>query len=418
MRKSRKMPSGNKREILRPLAAEGTEGMNILVLTPYIPYPPNFGGSVRIYNLIRQLSRCHAVHLLSFREDGGAGDPQGLEPFCRSITLIKREVGDKRRRQLRSLFSRQSFQWRFHRHAAMQAALDRIVSEQAIDRVLVEFSQMACYRFPANAAVLLDEHNVEFEVLERMAGNEGSGLRRRFNAIEARKFKHEELAACRAAACTLVTSDRDGEILRRQVPGLRTVTITNGVDCDYFARPKGPRQSDSAVFVGATHYFPNEDGVLFFLREIHASIRAARPGFRLDVVGGKPPPSLTACRSDSVNITGYVQDVRPYMWDASVFVVPLRMGGGTRFKVVEAMAAGVPVVSTRLGAEGIPAVDGRDLLYADTPDAFGRAVLRVLTDPVLAAKLAANGLAFVRNHFDWSVIGDVLNDTLTETVKR
>ena len=136
------------------------------------------------------------------------------------------------------------------------------------------------------------------------------------------------------------------------------------------------------------------------------------------MVGGSPAPVLLAQRSGSVTVTGYVDDVRPYMWNASVFVVPLRMGGGTRFKVVEAMAAGVPVVSTRLGAEGIPAVDGRDLLLADDPESFARAVLRVLTDPALAAMLAGNGLDFVRRYFDWPVVGANLQDALEQVVPR
>jgi len=386
--------------------------MNILVLTPYIPYPPHFGGSVRIYHLIRQLAHCHQVHLLSYCEDGGAGDPRGVEPFCRSVTLVRREVARKRRQQALSLFSAQSFQWRFHYSRAMQAAIDRVAREQRIDLILVEFSQMAGFRFPAGITLALDEHNVEFDVLDRMAAREGGWLRRFYNRREAAKFRREEVSAARRAALTLVTSDRDGELLRRHAPDVRTAVITNGVDCDHFARPPGARQPDKAVFVGATHYFPNEDGVLYFLREMQARICAVRPGFGLTVVGGNPPPSLLACQSARVNVTGYVADVRPFMWDASVFVVPLRMGGGTRFKVVEAMAAGVPVVSTRLGAEGIPAIDGRDLLLADDPETFARAVVRVLTDDALAAKLANNGLEFVRQHFDWSVIGGKLNAAL------
>lgn len=387
--------------------------MNILVLTPYIPYPPHFGGSVRIYNLIRQISRRHAVHLLTFRGENGLLEPSGLAPYAQTITIIPRSDAGKRRQQLLSLFSRRSFQRLFHYHRDMQAAIDRVVCEQQIDLILVEFSQMACFRFPPGVPVVLDEHNVEFDLLARMAERANSPLRRLYNRIEAAKFRREELAACRAAVLTLVTSGRDEDILRQQVSGLRTAVITNGVDCEHFARPVGPRTPDAAVFVGATHYFPNEDGVLFFLREIQGRIRAARPGFFLSVVGGAPTPSLTACQSASVEVTGYVKDVRPYMWHAAVFVVPLRMGGGTRFKVVEAMAAGVPVVSTRLGAEGIPAVDGRDLLLADEPDAFADAVVRVLTDSALAAKLSANGLEFVRRYFDWAVIGDKLEAVLT-----
>jgi glycosyltransferase involved in cell wall biosynthesis len=387
--------------------------MNILVLTPYVPYPLNFGGAVRIYNLIRQLSRRHAVHLLTFREAGGGGDPAGLAPFCQTITTIPQVAADQRWQQLRALFSAQSFQGRCHYQPAMQAAILRLTREQAIDRIMVEFSQMAVYQFPAGVPLVLDEHNVEFDLLDRLAQQEeGGSIRRWYNRREAAKFRREELAACRAAAMTMVTSDRDGELLCRHAPELRPVRITNGVDCDYFVRPDGPRRPDSAVFVGATHYLPNDDGVMFFLQEMHARILAVCPGFRFTVVGGRPSPALKALHSDSVRVLGCVDDVRPHMWESAVFVVPLRLGGGTRFKVMEAMAAGVPVVSTRLGAEGMPAEDGRDLLLADTPEAFAEAVVQVLTDPALAARLAANGLAFVRRHFDWPVIGAELEAAL------
>ena len=389
--------------------------MNILVLTPYIPFPPNFGGSVRIFHLIRQLSRLgHAVHLLSFREAGGAGDPKGLEPFCKTIKLIARDTGHKRIRQLASLLSRRSFQWSFHYTDAMQVALDQLARDQKIDLILVEFSQMAGYQFPAGIPVVLDEHNVEFDLLERMAARESGAVRKFFNNVEAKKFRREELAACRAAALTLVTSERDGALLRQHAAGLRTATITNGVDCEQFARPAGPRQTDSAVFVGATHYFPNEEGVLYFLNEAFPLIKEKHPQFRFTVVGGKPPMSIVQLQSDAVQVTGYVNDVRPFMWESSVFVVPLRMGGGTRFKIVEAFAAGIPVVSTRLGAEGIPVEDGRELLLADTPAELAAAVLRVLENPGLAASLASAGLDYVRRHFDWSVIGAKLNTELAQ----
>jgi glycosyltransferase involved in cell wall biosynthesis len=392
--------------------------MNLLVLTPYIPYPPKFGGAVRIYHLMRQLARGHRVHLLSFREESGAGDPKGLEPFCKSVTLIPRFVGNKRRQQMLSLLSPRSFQWKFHHSDALQVALDRLVREQKMDLILVEFSQMAGYQFPAGIPVVLDEHNVEFDLLERMAARESGALRKWFNGVEAEKFRREEVAACRAAALTLVTSERDGDLLRQHAPELRPVTITNGVDCAQFTRPAGPRKPDTAVFVGATHYFPNEDGVVFFLNEVFPLIKEKQPRFRFTVVGGKPPPSIVQRQSESVEVTGFVDDVRPFMWESSVFVVPLRMGGGTRFKIVEAFAAGIPVVSTRLGAEGIPVEDGRELLLADTPVDLAAAVLRVLADPGLAARLAQAGLDYVRRHFDWAVIGDKLNTALSGLEKK
>jgi len=390
--------------------------MNVLMLTPYVPYPPSFGGAVRIYNLIRQISRKHTLHLLSMRAPDG-GDPNGLRSYAASVTTVLQLDAKKRWKQLRSLFSMRSFQWRQHENAAMQATIHRLVKEKQIDLIVVEFSQMAGFTFPPGVPVVLDEHNVEFDLLNRIAAREVSLARRSYNRFEAAKFRREEIAACRSASMTWVTSTRDGDLLKKYAPELRTALITNGVDCGYFARPDVPRQPDMGVFVGATNYFPNKDGVLFFLREIDGLIRRVRPQFHLKVIGGKPPPAVLAEQSATVDILGSVEDVRPHMWGASVFVVPLRMGGGTRFKIVEAMAAGVPVVTTSLGMEGIPAVHEQDLLVADTPQDFADAVIRVLTDSALSEKLIRNGLDFVRNHFDWSLIGDRVNDALELAVR-
>jgi glycosyltransferase involved in cell wall biosynthesis len=393
--------------------------MRILFLSPYVPYPPNFGGAMRIFQMIRQLSLRHEVHLVAYRETGGAGDPGGVAPYCRTMTLVPRDVSHKRRQQLTSLASPQSFQTRFLASRAMQEAVSRVAGEQRITLALVAFSQMASFRFPPGVPVVLDEHNVEFDLLERMAAREHGLARKGFNRIEAFKFKREELAAVRRSDLTLTTSARDMELLRGLAPHARLAVIPNGVDCDHFARPEGALTvPDTAVFVGATHYFPNEDGVRFFLNEIHARIRAQRPAFQFTAVGGNPPPSLTSLAGDGIAITGYVDDVRPHMWRAALFVVPLRMGGGTRFKIVEAMAAGVPVISTRLGAEGIPATDGRELLLADTPAAFADAVVRLLADPAQAAALARAGLAFVRSRYDWSIIGAQLEAVLATLPKQ
>lgn len=390
--------------------------MKLLFVTPYIPYPPSFGGSVRIYNLARELARRNEVSILTFAETEGMGDPQGLKPFCREVICVPRDVGGKRWRQLASLFSRRSFQIAFHHNAAMQRAIDETVARLDIEAVIVEFSQMTGFRFPASAALILDEHNVEYDLLARMA-EQGSPPRRLFNRLEVRKFRKEELRAVGAAVLTLVTSERDRDLLARNVPGLNAAVVTNGVDIDYFSRPDGPRKPHTAVFVGATHYFPNEDGVLFFIHEVLDRILAEVPDFKLTVVGGNPPPSLTGEVSDHVEVTGFVDDVRPYMWQASVFVVPLRMGGGTRFKVVEALAAETPVVSTRLGSEGIPVTSGEEVLLADEPAAFADAVIRVLRDDTLGRRLSARGLDFVKTHFDWRVVGRGLETAIRGATK-
>jgi len=391
--------------------------MNILFLCPYIPYPPGFGGAVRIYHLMRQLAHNHSVTLLSYYAEGGKGDVSGMEEFCAHTVLVEMPSGNKRVEQLKSLFGRRSYQWNANYCDEMQAALDKCVADFAIDVIVVEFSQMACFTFPAGVPVVIDEHNVEYDLLRRMALRDGLSLRKVYNLIEASKFQREEVAAVRDSALTLVTSTRDEALLKESVADLRTAVITNGVDVAHFKRPDGPRKPDTAVFVGATHYFPNEEGIHFFMRDMIGLIRQERPDFRFVIVGGKPPPSILEYQSDSVIVTGYVDDVRPYMWESSVFVVPLRMGGGTRFKIVEALAAGIPVVSTRLGAEGIPVTHGREVMLGDTPADFARGVVDILASPEKAESLIRTGLTFVKEYFDWSVIGGNLEKALAALVR-
>jgi len=391
--------------------------MKLLFVTPFVPYPPSFGGSVRIYHLVRELARNNEVSLLTYAEPGGGGDPAGLAPFCREVICVPRDVGGKRWRQLASVFSRRSFQVAFHHSVGMQRAIDAAVARLGIEAVIVEFSQMTGFTFPEGVVLILDEHNLEYDLLARMAET-GGPVRRLFNRLEVRKFRKEELRAVRDADLTLVTSARDRDLLARNVPGLNAAVVTNGVDTAHFARPEGPRKPNTAVFVGATHYYPNEDGVRFFLEKIFHRVAREIPDFQFVVVGGIPPDSIRREASDRVAVTGFVDDVRPYMWEASVFVVPLRMGGGTRFKVVEALAAETPVVSTRLGAEGIPVTSGREVLLADDPAAFAAAVIAVLRDNNMARRLSTRGLDFVRRRYDWRVVGCGLETAVREALGR
>jgi glycosyltransferase involved in cell wall biosynthesis len=301
----------------------------------------------------------------------------------------------------------------FHYTREMEKAIHQQVDELGIEVLVVEFSQMAGFDFPSGIPLVIDEHNVEFDLLRRMAKQDKFSFRKVFNLLEAAKFKREELECLGRADLVMVTSERDESLLKSLVPGLHTTVVTNGVDTDYFRRPHNHRQPNTAVFVGATHYFPNEEGVLFFVEKILPQIRQRIPDFRFTVVGGNPPPPILAHRSDSIIVTGFVDDVRPYMWESSVFVVPLRMGGGTRFKIVEALAAGIPVVSTTLGAEGIPAIHGREVLLADSPEDFAEAVIKVLTEPSKTHEMTDAGISFVLERFDWKVVGRTMQRALT-----
>jgi polysaccharide biosynthesis protein PslH len=377
----------------------------ILLLSPYRPFPATFGGAVRTYHIIKQLSRFHEVHLLCYAIGEHKDSKLELDKYCRSVTYIPLFAGDKRWIQLKSIFSNASYQAHFHNRKIFQSSCDELIKLHHIDLIFIEFSQMSIFNFPTNIPKVLDEHNVEWLLLDRMA-KQGSYLRRVYNYLEAKKFKREEFNAVQNSTMTIATSDVDATLLKQGTHPEVGVVI-NGVDCEYFSpKHNSPKEFNSAkiVFVGATHYFPNEDGVMFYLNRIHAGVIKKIPHCSLKVVGGRPSSEMLSKASSSVEITGFVDNVLPYLWEADLFIVPLRLGSGTRFKIVEAMAAGVPVISTRLGAEGLPVIHGENIWLAETPQEWIDGITFLLRSPELCKKLALAGQELVKS-FDWNILG-------------
>jgi glycosyltransferase involved in cell wall biosynthesis len=226
--------------------------------------------------------------------------------------------------------------------------------------------------------------------------------------VEYRKFRREEQRCWKRADGCILTSDREEAILRQYAPQAPTLVVPNGVDVDYFRPSQATPDPDSIVFVGVMHYRPNVDAMLYFIREVMPHLLRQRPQLTLTVIGAKPPEELRRLAGPNVVVTDRVPDTRPYVERAGAFVVPLRMGSGTRLKVLEGLAMGRPVISTSLGCEGIDAVDGQHLLVADQPAEFAHSVLRVLDDPALAARLGRQGRALVEERYSWaSVLGQL-----------
>lgn len=381
--------------------------LRILFVTPYLPAPPDFGGASRMYHLIRETGRRHAVTTLSLIAPGD--DPRIAEialgrvvPVRVPLTARMSAAPAKRLVQLRSLVSSQSFQWRFYRHAAMQRAIDRLIANEPFDVVQFEFSQMGVYQVPPGVPSILDIHNIEHDVLRRIAAS-GSPARRLFNQIEYRKYRREEIGAWRRASGCVATSSGDAGIVSRATRRLVEV-VPNGVDLTAFARlPLDSADPRALVFVGAMRYRPNADAARFFVEEILPRLRATIPGVEMTIVGADPPPDVVELGEvPGVRVTGTVPDVRPWVRNAGTVVVPLLSGGGTRLKILEAFAMGRPVVSTTIGAAGIEARDGEHLLLADRPEAFARAIARLATEPGLRARLAEQAYALVRDRYQWS----------------
>lgn len=380
---------------------------HILFLTPSLPYPPNWGFGIRVYQFLRYLARRREVTLLTYRRPNEEDKISALEQLgvrVRTVKMPRAAETHKRRAQLVSLLSRSSYQSGCLHTAEMQQAINSLHSEHPIDLVHLESSQMAAYRFAPETTVLLDEHNIEYELLQRLGRSEKGMVRRLYNTVEYLKFRREEQRSWHQADGCILTSQREETILRGFAPRQRTAVAPNGVDIDFFTRSETAVEPDTLVFTGLISYRPNMDAAFYFIREILPLILRERPKTVFTVVGMGAPAELYRLAGPNVVITGEVEDVRPYVQRSSAFVVPLRMGSGTRLKVLEGLAMGKAMVSTSLGCEGISVCHGEHLLIADEPAVYARAVLQLLEHPDLRSRLGSAGRELVEHSYSWEAI--------------
>ena len=405
----------------------------------YAPYPPDFGGARRTYNLIEQAAEAgHELHLLCFSSGSDAEDravQEHLGQFAASVKLVrdinalpaargdadKEGVARKRRGQVRSLLSLRPYQFYSHYSEAMQRELVDTLREVKPHLAQVEFSQMGYYGLPPKLPTLLDLHNVEYEVLERTARQGGGGMFRRvYNYAEYVKFRRDEPRIWQRFTHLLTTSRRDSDRVRQLWNKAQTTVVPNGVDTEYFhpGAADGAGATPTIIFTGMMAYFPNVDGVTYFNNEIWPLTQRDAPQARWIIMGSDPLPEVQSLAGPKVTVTGRVDDVRPGVWEAEVCVVPLRIGGGTRLKIVEALAMGKAVVTTSIGCEGLEAQDGVHLLIRDDPQSFAAAVVQSLGDAELRHKLGSAGRSLALTNYDWSVTAKPMLDVWQEIGRR
>ena len=385
--------------------------MRILVVSPFLPYPPNWGFGKRVYHLMEVLARTHSVSLLTYADERDSPHVEALKAFCAAVHTVPSRalLFGKRLAQLRSVASPMSFQRRSTYTEAMQRKLDELAHGEPFDIIQVESSQMACFEFDPRSIVVLDEHNVEYELYYRMYQSERSTMRRLFSWFEYHKFRREEVASWRSAGGCLMSSEREMAILRTMCPLTPATVVPNAVDTDYFKPADEAVDPDAIVFTGLMKYRPNVDAAIFFVDEILPRILARRPTAMFYVVGGDAPPAVTRLASRNVVVTGTVDDVRPYVHRAAVVAVPLRMGSGTRLKVLEGLSMGKPMVSTSLGCEGIDLVHREHLLIADDPRSFASGILELMSKPEVAATLGTHGRNLMLRRYRWEAAADELD---------
>jgi glycosyltransferase involved in cell wall biosynthesis len=386
--------------------------VRLLFLTPQLPYPDDKGTRIRNLGLIKELARRHEVAVLSLGDPTDRAAIAALARICRVIAVLPapRRAGwrralaaptDARPDLARRLESRAY-------GAALRAALD-----EAWDVVQVEALEMAPHwlaiaRERPVPPVVLDAHNCEWILQQRM-GRTDLGSRRwvggMYSALQAAKLRRYEGAAVAAADAVVAVSEADARALRRVGAPRRLIAVPNGVDTAALPLRAGNGDGRTVLFTGTMDYRPNVDAVVWFVETVWPLVRARAPAARFEIVGRAPTAAVRALAAvDGVDVVGEVPSVQPHFHRAAAYVAPLRIGGGSRLKLLEAFAYGTPVVTTSLGAEGIDLVPGRDADVADAPEAFADAVDGLLGEPLRRRELALSARRLVEARYDWRAL--------------
>jgi len=374
-------------------------------------WPLNSGGRLRSFHIISELSRHHEVTVLTTHEPEEDGQELARHlPRCALVTSVPHALAKRGGigflwALTRSWLTPLPVSVYKCRSAALAAEVVRVSAGGHFDMCVTDF----LYAVPnvaleGTTPVVLFEHNVEYVIWRRTSANSTNPLRRAALQLEWRKMRRYENRACRRAKLTITVSEDDRLLLEKDAPESRIEAIPTGVDVDYFhAGDDALEQPAEIVFTGSMDWHPNEDAMLHFIDAILPLLRREVPEVSVTIVGRNPSRQLRdAAATAGVSVTGTVDDVRPYIRRAAVYVVPLRIGGGTRLKIYEALAMAKAVVSTTIGAEGLPLQEGVHILRADDPDAFAGKVLDLLRDPSRRRELGTAGRRLMEQEYSWS----------------
>jgi len=433
--------------------------MKILFIAPRFPLPADTGGKIRTLNILKQLAKRAKVHLVcfSFDEDDKDRSPD-IEKEGVEVTLVPFGGPGILRKIAGVLFRPQPFSAAKYYSENMEVILRELNETNRFDAVHIDHIHMAHYiDCFAGVPCVIDEHNVEYKILERCANVEKSFIKRLVFRNQAAKMKRFEAAMIKKAARYLAVSEDDKMLLVESgAEPEKGHVVPNGVDTEYFKSTGAQEQrhperaqrvkdlnnldsstpsvlrrgvrmtagedqggeEEAVVFTGSMDWLPNDDAALYFCKEILPLIWQTDPSVKFYIVGKGASAALTECakRDQRIVLTGRVDDVRVFVERSKVFVVPLRIGGGTRLKILEALSMGKAVVSTTIGAEGISHQNGHNIILADEPEVFAQNVLRLLKDDERRQWLGKAGRELVLGKYDWNIVGSRLGE-IYETIR-
>lgn len=399
--------------------------MKILFLQVHPLFPTDTGGKIRTLNVLRHLARWHDVTYLCHVRPGE-------ERYCADMAALGLRIESVERTEVargslrffgelaRNLFSPLPFSSAKNYDPAFHRRAKELLTREQFDLVICDFIHTSLYAVGLHGpAKILFQHNVEAQILKRHAANSPGLVLRRYMALQGNRMFRFEGKIGREFDAIIAVSDQDRQRFESDYSWKHIGVIDTGVDLEYFAPSPAAERPGQVLFVGSLDWLPNQYGVRWFVEQVWPLIRQGNPAARFQVVGRRPPRDILALGGvDGVQVVGTVPDVRPYLAESAVVVVPLAVGGGTRLKIFEAMAMGKVVVSTTVGCEGLPVVPGRHLVVEDQPDRFARAVLKLLDHSRERAELSTAARGLVCEHFGAETIARQFELICRDVVER
>ncbi len=397
--------------------------MNILWLSHFVPYPPKGGCFQRSYNLLKEVARKNDVYLIALRNKGSTHPLSEMEmaktelgKFCKQVHLI--DISSRISGislyilAMKSLLQGRPLSVNLFRFDVMKRCIKQVSDSVRFDVVHYDTISLAEYfNDVGGVPKVLNHHGVESFMMRRRIVNEPNPLKKLYFLIESRRLRRYEEEYCVKFHLNIAVSELDKSMLKQIAPSARFEIVENGVDIRYFSAQNDYGSKDRLIFAGRLDQYSNRDAIHHFCTSVWPLVRDANPGMRLTIIGSGAPPHLTEIAKNDrrIELLGYVDDVRPYFARAMAMVCPIRDGGGTRVKILDAMAMGMPIISTTIACEGIDVVPGVDLLIANTPGEFNEKIREVYANDTLRAALGTRARAKAEEIYSWDIIGEKLN---------
>lgn len=390
--------------------------------------PLNHGGRIRSYYLAKELAQLHELSLFTFASE--AEDPVPahlpLREFCRNVLCLPIRIPEARgiRETLNyalNLFSTKPYSLTKYCQPSVARALAEHLAQEQYDLLICDFlltAGVVPWDWPHPK--VLFTHNIEALIWERHYRVHNNPIWKAASYREYRLLERMEREYISRADHVLAVSENDRDFFLKYAPKERMSVIPTGVDIDYFTPEEGKEEPETIVFTGSMDWMANEDGIVFFIERVLPLVRREFPEAKLSVVGRRPSARMReiGAKETNIEVTGTVEDIRPYMAKGAVYVVPLLVGGGTRIKIFEAMAAGKAVVSTTIGAEGLPVTHGKDVLLADDPESFAKEIVDLLRNTSHRREIGSAARKLVAENYSWKAVGKTLADVLEGTAER